>query len=139
MIAIFVFYNKSKGSASKIFCGKKYKHCSVLMYQGGKYTLCWSNGSVINIRVLKVKRIEGIIKRIKSDPEVQSIMSVEISKELEQRKWFPLLINSCNEICRLVTGIDVGFTFNPKHLHNKLFLNDGLSNFKIDYYWERDR
>jgi len=80
---------------------------------------------------------EGLIDRIKSDPTVQSIISLDIGKRSE-RKWFPLLINSCNEICRLVTGIDVGFTFNPKHLYKKLLMNNGISNFHIDYYWERE-
>ena len=51
-------------------------------------------------------------------------------------KWKPYLVRSCNELDRYISGVDVGFTFNPKHLYNKLIKYDH-TNYDILYRWVR--
>lgn len=45
--------------------------------------------------------------------------------------WKPLMIPTCNEFTRLITGVDIGFTFNPIHLFKKLLKYDSIRNYHI--------
>ena len=57
-------------------------------------------------------------------------------EEKAEIAWKPFIVRSCNEIDRYISGVDVGFTFNPKHLYNKLLKYDD-SNYQILYEWRR--
>ena len=52
-------------------------------------------------------------------------------------KWCPLTIPMCNEFARLISGVNIGFSWSPRHLYNKLLRYDQTRNYEIIYKWRR--
>lgn len=132
MIALFTFYNSCDMKIQNCLTfSKKMKHTSLIMYDGKQcyFTEMLSTG--IKVKVFPVDDILDIIERLQRMPTVQAIVSTYIHKRAIF-KWYPFSINSCNELDRKVSGIDIGLTLNPKHMYNKLLKLNGLTNYKID-------
>jgi hypothetical protein len=136
MIATFVFYNKASGPQACLGFSREFKHCNVLTYDGDHTVMIEFVKQGIMPRVYKTNDIIDICKRMRMLKSVSAIVTVHIDGR-PVTAWTPLWIKSCNELNRYVSGVDVGMTFNPKHLYKKLLKYDGSSNFKIDYHWRR--
>jgi hypothetical protein len=135
MIYFFLFYNKAEGKQSRFAFNDDFKHCNVLYYEKG--ILVGMSETGIKLSLLKchensVKDIASTFKRLES---LTSLIIVDI-KERKKFRWFPWWVRSCNELCRYISGIDIGFTFNPVHLYNKLIKYSGKK-YEIIYAWRR--
>lgn len=69
-------------------------------------------------------------------PDLSSIISTFINCRAK-RKWNPLSINSCNEVSRRISGIDLPITFNVATLYYYLIYFNGKREYDIDYIWRR--
>lgn len=136
MIATFVFYNKASGPQAWLGFSKKFKHCNVITFDG-EYTVMieYSKQGIVP-RVYELNDCSDIIARLKRLKSVSAIVTVFIN-ERAIMPWTPFWIKSCNELNRHVSGIDVGMTFNPRHLYSKLIKYNGHSNFIIEHHWRR--
>jgi hypothetical protein len=70
-------------------------------------------------------------------PELSSII-VTYVRNRKKKRWLPFTINSCNEVARNVSGVDIPLTLNVANLHCYLRLFDGKRNYVVDYKWRRN-
>lgn len=89
----------------------------------------------IHSRRITVSSGGSLIRGLKHVPSLMALIVVDVSVKASV-KWKPYVVRSCNEFDRYLSGVDIGFTFNPKHLYNKLLKYDG-SNYKILHHWSR--
>lgn len=137
MIATFVFYNKASQGQDWLAFSKEFKHCNVIVYDGEFTVLMEFVKHGIIPRVYKLNNVDDIIKRLKRQSTVVAIVSTHVT-ERRSFMWSPLWIKSCNEFNRYISAVDIGMTFNPRHLYKKLVKYNGHSNFTIDYHWRRE-
>jgi hypothetical protein len=80
--------------------------------------------------------IEQIYKILYRSKSIKSFLVINIT---EPRNITPcaVIISSCNEICRLVSGVDIGLTITPSGLYKKLVKYDGERNYRIVRRMER--
>ncbi|MBX4189675.1 hypothetical protein KW791_00035 [Candidatus Parcubacteria bacterium] len=78
----------------------------------------------------------ALIRGLKVIKELIAMVTVWIDKRA-RFPWKPWWVRSCNEFDRYVSGIDVGFTFNPRHLYAKLLKYDKVRNYEILQQWRR--
>lgn len=136
MIAIFLFYDKGLAKQGR-FTSNGIKHCNLICFDGRDWFLCGTTSKGITFRSLRVTRSSRLIEHIKRTNGLIKIIAVS-SKEIPNQRWFPLWIRSCNELCRYISGVDVGFTYNPTHLIKKLVKYDNKRNYEIIYRWNRN-
>jgi hypothetical protein len=137
MIALFVFYSRCSPKIQRFLSfSKNIRHTSVILYDGKQSYLTEFVRQGIKIKVFPVDDIKNIIDMMKKMPTVEAIISTFIT-DRAIIKWWPFSINSCNELDRKVSGIDIGLTLNPKHMYNKLLKYDGCTNYRIDYKWRK--
>ena len=54
-------------------------------------------------------------------------------------RWFPIWSNSCVEMVRRVSGINLPwYILTPNQLRKALLRRDGLTNFEITTHWSKD-
>lgn len=135
MIATYLFYDKATGKQS-LYTTNGVKHCNVICFDGRDYILFESQSHGIGFRRIKVKNHDSLLRNIKRIESLIGIICVHIT-EKKRTKWFPLWIRSCNEVCRYMSGVDTGLTFNPTHLIKKLVKYDNKRNYEILYQWSR--
>jgi hypothetical protein len=137
LIAIIIFYNKSHGIQAKLAFSNELRHCNVVTFDGNHWIAMDFTKEGLITRCVKVKDSIKFIHHLKSIPEATAILSVNIN-ERHKVMWKPWLVRSCNEICRYATGVDTGWTFNPRHLYSKLIKYDSRRNYQILTHWRRD-
>lgn len=135
-LAIFLFYNKATGKQAFLSFNETIKHVNVIVYDGTQPVLIDMDKTGIKTRVLRITDVNKILSNIKRIPILTSIIVAYIDKRAASA-WRPWWVRSCNEIARHATGINVGFTFNPIHLYNKLLQCDG-TDYDILTHWRRD-
>ena len=135
MICFFCFYNISTGIQAKLAFDKDFKHSNIITFDGEIYLCMDFDSHGIHIRQITAPNSAALIRGLKYVDCLISIVAVEIEERMTLL-WKPYMVRSCNEIDRYISGIDIGFTFNPKHLYNKLLRYNG-SNYKILYHWRR--
>lgn len=135
-IAIFLFYNESR-KPNFFTPFSRYKHCCVILFKGDSWVLFkWGKKGLV-YKILQTKSGKKILQSFKKLNTLISMVVVEINKPIEF-PWRPLITFTCNEMCRYVSGIDVGFTVSPRHLYKKLLrYNKKNTNFKVIYKWMR--
>lgn len=139
MIVTFLFFNKSRGIQSFLSFSNEFRHCTLIIHEplldNLIHTARGRIASKIYFRAIESDLKERLmpLKKIKS---LTAMISVEIEKPIKFKPIIPLIM-SCNEICRHVSGVDIGFTFNPLHLYNKLTKIQRVSNFIRFYEWRR--
>lgn len=138
MIAIFLFYNKAMGKQLKYTFNEQFKHCNVITFDGDIYLLSEMQSKGILYRKINAKSITSLLKNLKIIPELFAMITVFVDKNKDNNKWFPLLIRSCNEYCRLISKVDIGFTLNPINLYKKLLKYKDKRNYKIIHAWSRN-
>ena len=135
MLHFFCFYNQNTGPQSKLAFSDKFKHVNIISYDGQLWLASEFDATGFNFRKLNVLRGTSLIRGLKLIDSLTALVVVDV-EEKTRITWKPFLVRSCNEIDRYISGVDIGFTFNPKHLYNKLQKYAG-SNYEIIYLWER--
>jgi len=135
MISIFCFYNVSSGIQSKLAFSNIFKHCNIITYDGDIWIAIEFDLTGINTRHIDVYSASSLLRGLKHISSLIALVVVDVS-ERAKHIWKPYIVRSCNELDRYISGIDIGFTFNPKQLYNKLLKNQG-SNYDILYHWRR--
>jgi hypothetical protein len=135
MICIFCFYNISTGVQAKLAFDENFKHCNLITYDGEIWLVHEFDLFGIHTMNIKAHSLKSILRGIKVIPSLIATVAVCID-ERAAVKWKPYIVRSCNEIDRYLSGVNVGFTFNPKHLYNKLLRRDG-NGYEILSVWRR--
>lgn len=136
MIALFLFYDVSEGKQSRLSFSTEFKHCNVVTYNGKDWLLYKLESQGVRTKVLHVKSAPRFIKHLKAFKPLIAMITVVINKP-HHFVWRPCWIRSCNEFNRYVASVDIGLTFNPKHLYNKLIKCDRIRNYEIIQHWRR--
>ena len=136
MICIFCFYSQSSGVQAKLAFDKQFKHCNVICYDGECFLATDFDSFGIQSRIVHAPSTTSLIRGMKCVDVLIAMVVVQIHERASIR-WKPFLVRSCNEINRYVSGVNVGFTFNPKHLYNKLLRRDGMG-YEVLSHWRRD-
>lgn len=134
MIAIFLFYNNRCIGKPIKYTTNGIDHCGIITFDGKDYISTEMTKYGTDIRVLRVTNHFRFLKLLINLKSIDYLVAVKI-KEIQEVKWLPLKINSCNEMCREISGINVGFTFNPSHLLKKLLRYNNISNYEIQDIW----
>ncbi len=135
MIHIFCFYNISTGIQAKLSFSKVFKHCNIITFDGEIWIATEFDLQGIQNRRINVFTGTSLLRGLKYIQNLIAIIVVDV-KERAKTCWKPYIVRSCNELDRYISGVDIGFTFNPKHLYNKLINNSG-KNYEILYHWSR--
>ncbi len=139
MLAIFLFYDQTRNPFANIFTfSKTHKHVDVFTFDGSRWLLFRYAKDGITYLFSAFDDGRDIIEHLKKISSISAIVCTNITTRYNQFAWFPFWTKSCNEFARLITGIDVGFTLNPRHLYNKLLKYDGKSNYLIISSWSRN-
>lgn len=135
MICFFCFYNKSSGIQARLAFSEVYKHCNIITYDGDIWLAHEFDDSGFLTKHIKVYKSASLIRGLKYIDSLIGMVIVHVQDRV-CIKWKPYIVRSCNEIDRYISGVDTGFTFNPKHLYNKLLKYHGI-NYEILYHWRR--
>lgn len=136
MLAIFIFYNQAQGVQDRFTFSKIFRHVDVFLFAQSKWVVVRLDSGGITFRVSKFLYGHEIVEHALKLKSVSRIVGVNIHKRAKHR-WFPLWVRSCNELVRYVTGIDIGFTYHPRHLYRKLLYYSHRKNFEILNMWGR--
>lgn len=136
MIAIYLFYNISNGVQARLAFSNTLRHCNIITYDGSHWVNYELDSYGVHTRVLKVNNAVGLIRGLKMIKELTAMVVVWIDKRARFR-WTPWWVRSCNEYNRYIGAIDIGFTFNPRHLFSKLLKYDKIRNYQILELWRR--
>lgn len=136
MIYIFLFYNVATGKQARLNFNKEFKHCNVICFDGDCWMSLEMSGEGIIHRRIKTESSKQLLRSIKVIESLIGIVVVWIETRFKM-KWKPFWARTCNEFCRYVSGIDIGFTYNPIHLYKKILKHNKKKNFKILYEWRR--
>lgn len=137
MIAFFLFYNKARGIQRAFSFGSIYQHCDVICYDGKTWLLFQFSSKGIEFQSIRVTTVSRMLEHLPLIPELVSIIGVDVDRE-NCFPWRPFWVRSCNELCRYLTGVEIGFTLNPRHLFKKLVKYNGKRNFQVIYAWRRE-
>lgn len=69
---------------------------------------------------------------------VQELIGFKVNKR-KRFRWFPIWTNSCVEMVRRVSGINLPwYILTPNQLRKALLRQNGLTNFEITSHWSND-
>ncbi len=136
LLAIFIFYNQSHGKQARLAFSKEFRHCNVVVYDGDNWIAIDLIASGFTVRKVDVTDSERFLENLKKIPQATAIITTFILYR-NDISWKPWLVRSCNELCRYATGIDTGFTFNPRSLYTRLIKYNSRRNFEILTHWRR--
>ncbi len=136
MIAIFLFYNISNGVQAKLAFSKTFRHCNIITFDGSHWINYELDSFGVHTRVLHVKDGVALIRGLKIIKQLVAMVTVWIVNRA-RFDWKPWWVRSCNEYNRYVGAVDIGFTFNPRHLFSKLLKYDKKRNYEILQLWRR--
>lgn len=137
MIAIFLFFNKGLGKFVKFIRDKDFLHAAVICYQGDVPILMEASESGISYRVVKTPDMASLMEKIILMPSLTHYVAVKINKEILITE-FPFKYFTCNEVCRFVSGVDIGMTLSPKHLFQKLVNFKNNKNYFLMNVWSKN-
>lgn len=135
MICIFCFYNVSTGIQAKLSLSKTFKHCNIITFDGEVWLATEFDAQGIHNRPIKAYSGKSLIRGLKYINSLIGMVVIDVN-ERAKHYWKPYIVRSCNELDRYISGVNTGFTFNPKQLYNKLLKNKD-SNYDILYHWRR--
>lgn len=136
MIAIFLFYNISNGVQARLAFSKTLRHCNIITFDGAHWVNYEMDSFGVHTRVLEVKDAAPLLRGLKHIKELTAMVTVEVF-DRARHPWFPWWVRSCNEFNRYIGAVDIGFTFNPRHLYSKLLKYNGRRNYEILQHWRR--
>lgn len=136
MIALYLFYNYGIGKLNLLSFSKEFVHCNVITFDGSVWMQTTWAPEGIHLRHLQVTSIDRLFRAIRLIPSLTACVVVEINTPC-QFKFSPFGVQSCNELCRYMTSVDIGFTWNPKHLYKKLLKYGKIKNYSVLMDWRR--
>lgn len=132
-----MFYNVASGKQARLALNENFKHCDVVTYDGDIYLhLSW-NHQGIQTRRVKARSTRVLLRAFRCDPRITAIIAVYCEKRAATG-WRPLRVQSCNEFCRFVSGMDIGFTWDPYSLYKKMLRYDHKRNYEVISAWRRE-
>jgi hypothetical protein len=137
VIAIFLFFNKGLGKFVNFIRDKDFLHAAVICYQGDVPVLMEASESGISYRVVKTSDMTNLMEKIILMPSLTNYVAVKINKGIFITE-FPFKYFTCNEVCRFVSGVDIGLTLSPKHLFQKLVDFKNHKNYFLMNVWSRN-
>ncbi len=87
-------------------------------------------------RILRSNDVNKNLEAIKKSPALSAFIAVMVKEKKKVKEW-PFKWYACNEVCRYFSGVDVGWTFNPKHLYQKLLQYKDKTNYELLTHWRR--
>jgi hypothetical protein len=133
-----LFYSKSVSKWS-IFSPKNFKHCSVIACDGDDDWIVINPSHYKLEMIIKKSKGKSIANLIKSHHKLglTHVVGLQVIKPHRERKIYaPLEVPfACHTAVKYVTGLDVGWCFNPWHLFVKLNRFKNKRNFSIEYQW----
>ncbi|WP_218814182.1 hypothetical protein [Rickettsiella endosymbiont of Dermanyssus gallinae] len=87
-------------------------------------------------RILKSNDVNKNLNAIKKLPCLSAFIAVMVKEKKKIKEW-PIKWYTCNEVCRYFSGVAIGWTFNPKHLYNKLLSHQKKRNYELLAHWRR--
>lgn len=136
MIAVFLFYNRGIGKYNFYCFSREFVHSALLCYEGDQCILFEISPFGFIYRILKSNDVNKNLESIKKLPMLSAFIATYI-KEPKKVKDFFIKWYTCNEVCRYFSGIDIGWTFNPKHLYQKLLKYKDKTNYELLAHWRR--
>jgi hypothetical protein len=136
LIALFLFYERATGPQAILSFSREFKHCNIITFDGRDWIMLDFDRSGLITRKINCKNGQQLIRNIRVIQSISAIISVAL-KERKKVMWKPFWGRSCNEICRYAAGIDIGLTFNPRHLYSKLLKYSNKRNYEILSVWRR--
>jgi hypothetical protein len=136
LIAAFLFYNQGIGKYGRFSFSKELVHCALLCYEGDQCILFEIAPSGFAYRILRSNDVNKNLEAIKKLPALSAFIAVMVKKKKKVKEW-PFKWYTCNEVCRYFSGIDIGWTFNPKHLFKKLIKFKDKRNYELLACWRR--
>ena len=136
MIAAFLFYNQGIGKYGRFSFSEELVHCALLCYEGDQCILFEIAPSGFAYRILRSNDVNKNLEAIKKLPALSAFIAVIIKKKKKVKEW-PFKWYTCNEVCRYFSGVDIGWTFNPKHLFKKLIKFKDKRNYELLACWRR--
>lgn len=125
----------SSGVQARLAFSDTFKHCNIVTFDGELWLATEFDHQGIHTRMIHVSKSSSLIRGLKYIDSLTALIVVDVG-EKARVSWKPYLVRSCNELDRYISGVNIGFTFNPKHLYNRLLMNHG-SNYEILYVWRR--
>lgn len=135
-IAVVLFFNHTHVPIKRYFTSKEFKHCSVFFDDGKHKWYCDINECGLSVRILDDTNTTKFVNRLKLKPSVSALIALTI-KNNTQFGYSPFIMKSCNEMVRYYSSLDIGITFTPKHLYNKLLWYNNERNYSILHHWRR--
>jgi len=135
MICFFCFYNHSGGIQSRLAFSDTFKHCNIITFDGELYLAHEFDLTGVHVRNIHAKSCLSLSRGLKHINALTALIVVMVHKRVEI-SWKPYIVRSCNEYNRYVSGINIGFTFNPQHLYTKLLCNDD-NDYELLHHWRR--
>lgn len=136
MISIFLFYNSSNGVLARMPINEDFKHVSIVTFDGDVPFYLTLNQFGLAVNRLKVRDLGRFLTKMRGQPTVTAYLACDCDVRVV-RPWRPFFIQTCNEVCRVVSGLDIGVTLTPAHLFKKVLKWDGKRNFQILSAWRR--
>ena len=135
MIHIFCFYNVSTGVQSRLSFSKIFKHCNIITFDGEIWVATEFDLEGIHNRRINALNGSSLLRGLKYIDSLVALVTVDVTIRAKT-KWKPFIVRSCNELDRYISGVNIGFTFNPRQLYNKLIKYNG-NNYRVIYHWRR--
>lgn len=137
MLAIIVFHNRTRHRIMNLFTfSRHFKHVDIYMFDGS----CWTGFRLdrygITYAISYIGHGNAIIDQAREVSNIEAVIALDIDHRATFR-WTGITIPMCNELARMIAGVDISFTWSPRHLYRKLLKYDQKRNFKIFYHWRR--
>ena len=136
MIAVFLFYNQGIGKYRIFNFSQQFVHCALLCYESDRCILFEIAPTGFIYRILKSNDVNKNLNAIKKLPSLSAFIAVLVKEKKKVKEW-PIKWYTCNEVCRYFSGIDIGWTFNPKFLFKKLMKFKDKRNYELLSCWRR--
>jgi hypothetical protein len=137
MLVLFVFHNKTTHSILNFMAfSRRFKHVDLYTYDGKQWIGFRFGTDGMTYAFTGHSCLTDLAEQAKQLKETEALVALEVEKGCKF-PWRPLSVPICNEFARFIAKIDVGFTWNPRHLYNKLIKYDQLTNFEVFYSWRR--
>ena len=136
MIAVFLFYNQGIGKYARFSFSKELVHSALLCYEGDQCILFEIAPIGFAYRILRSNDMNKNLEAIKKLRCLSAFIAVMVKEKKKIKEW-PFKWYTCNEVCRYFSGIAIGWTFNPKHLYQKLLKYKDKSNYELLAHWRR--